>query len=321
MENTRPPEYQREILQPEILGVQRTSSRSTRRGVKNVVLASMLSAVVATSSTLGVLHFMDPTASASAAGSTGIGSTPMASTVATGGDALSISEIIAKVEPAVVTINTSTTVSSRSRGFGMPQQPSQTSEGTGTGMVIDSSGIVLTNAHVVSGASNIAVTIPGDSQTHTATVLGIDTQADVAMLKIADVSNLKTVTLASADPAVGDNVVAIGNALGLEGEPTVTSGIISALNRSISDDTAQLSGLLQTDAAINPGNSGGPLVNAAGEVIGMNTAVSSEAQNIGFAIDINNIRALIDQLENGGSSNNDNTQTQLRNNTSASLQS
>jgi S1-C subfamily serine protease len=138
--------------------------------------------------------------------------------------------------------------------------------------------------------------------------MGVDTTHDLALVKINGVSNLPTAQLGkSGDLKVGDSVIAIGNALNLQGGMTVTEGIVSALNRSIdagSDgggSSESLSGLIQTDAAINPGNSGGPLVNAAGQVIGINTATSGAAQNIGFAIAIDNAKPVIDQLRKGGS--------------------
>jgi serine protease Do len=123
----------------------------------------------------------------------------------------------------------------------------------------------------------------------------------VAILKIRNASNLPTVVLGdSGRMRVGDDVVAIGNALALPGGPSVTTGIVSATDRSINDPNEQLSSLIQTDAAINPGNSGGPLVNADGEVIGMNTAVRSDAQNVGFAIAINTVKPMISSLRQGG---------------------
>jgi S1-C subfamily serine protease len=172
-------------------------------------------------------------------------------------------------------------------------------------MVINSNGQVLTNAHVVSGARNVSVTFAGQSQTHPATVTSADPSADVALVQIQGVSGLPTVTLCdSGTVQVGDGVLAIGNALDLGNQPTVTEGIISALNRTLNSGGESLSGLLQTDAAISPGNSGGPLVNSAGQVVGMNTAVltgSSQepAQNIGFAIPINQAKTKISQLKPG----------------------
>ncbi|MBV8161124.1 MAG: trypsin-like peptidase domain-containing protein, partial [Acidimicrobiia bacterium] len=183
------------------------------------------------------------------------------------------------------------------------------SGGAGTGIVLTPDGQLLTNAHVVAGATSIKVTIANDTQAHDATVMGVDTTHDLALVKISGVSNLPVAELGnSSDLKVGDSVIAIGNALNLQGGMTVTEGIVSALNRSIDAGSAggggneSLSGLIQTDAAINPGNSGGPLVNAAGQVVGINTATSGDAQNIGFAIAIDNAKPVIDQLRAGGGS-------------------
>jgi S1-C subfamily serine protease len=209
-----------------------------------------------------------------------------------------IQSILARVEPAVVNINT--------QGGGGRLGGS----GAGTGMVINGNGQVLTNAHVVSGASSVTVTFAGQSQTHPATVTSADPSADVALVQIQGVSGLPTVTLGDSGAAqVGDSVLAIGNALDLGNQPTVTEGIISALNRTLNSGGESLSGLLQTDAAISPGNSGGPLVNSAGQVIGMNTAVltgsaQEPAQNIGFAIPINQAKTKISQLKPGQGVNN-----------------
>jgi putative serine protease PepD len=195
--------------------------------------------------------------------------------------------VLAKVEPAVVTIT-----SSGLGAFG-------NSTGAGTGMVLTADGEVLTNAHVVSGATSIRVAVPGKGS-HPAHVLGVDVADDVAVVKMDAVSGLSTVAFgASSTLHVGDPVVAVGNALDLQGGPTVTSGIISALNRQIDTESGQLSHLIQTQAPINPGNSGGPLLDSAGRVIGMNTAVAGDAQNIGFAIAVDQIKPLITRLEKG----------------------
>lgn len=165
-------------------------------------------------------------------------------------------------------------------------------ESAGTGIVIDDSGNILTNAHVVAGAQTLTVTLPGSTKTRTATLVGSDSSKDLAVIHVADTTGLRAADLAtSGDVEVGEGVVAIGNALALKGSLTVTEGIVSATDRSIRTSSSQLTGLLQTDAAISSGNSGGPLVDANGAVIGMNTAVASssghtQASNIGFAIPI-----------------------------------
>src|SRR4051794_22468176 len=204
-----------------------------------------------------------------------------------------VQSVLSKVEPGVVSI--------RTQGFSQNEffQP-EPEQGAGTGMVITPDGDVLTNAHVVAGATNIRVTLTTDNSTHDAVLLGSDPTADVAVVKMQGVSNLKTVTLGrSSSMRVGDDVVAIGNALALPGGPTVTHGIVSAVDRTIDAENERLEHLIQTDAAINPGNSGGPLSNAAGEVIGMNTAVAGQAQNIGFAIAIDTVKPIAEGLKTG----------------------
>jgi serine protease Do len=201
--------------------------------------------------------------------------------------------ILAKVGPAVAYVRTQAFQSGRFFPSG----------GAGTGVVLTPDGELLTNAHVVAGATSIKVTVGTDTQSHNATVMGVNTNADLALVKISGVSNLPVADLGnSSDLKVGDSVIAIGNALNLQGGMTVTEGIVSALNRSIDATNESLSGLIQTDAAINPGNSGGPLVNSAGQVVGINTATSGDAQNIGFAIAIDNAKPVINQLKNGGGS-------------------
>jgi len=210
-----------------------------------------------------------------------------------------VQSILAKVQPGVVYVHTQASVGGRF----FP------STGAGTGVILTADGEVLTNAHVVAGATSIKVNVGTETTARDATLIAADSANDIALLRINGASGLPTVTLgSSSDLKVGDDVVAIGNALDLKGGFTVTRGIVSALNRSIdSEDGGQLTGLIQTDAAINPGNSGGPLVNAAGQVVGINTAVSGQAQNIGFAIAIDGIKAKLDKLRAGQS-----TATQAR---------
>jgi S1-C subfamily serine protease len=210
-----------------------------------------------------------------------------------------IGEILDKVEPAVVSIST--------RGFAQDDFFSVTPrEGAGTGVILTPDGEVLTNAHVIADAAAIEVKLTTGDRTYRATLLGSDPGADVALIKLQGVSNLPTATLGrSADVRVGDQVVAIGNALALPGGPTVTTGIVSALDRTIGSGRNRLEHLIQTDAAINPGNSGGPLVNANAEVIGINTAViqsngQADAQNIGFAIATDTIRPMLGELRQLG---------------------
>ncbi|NWF59137.1 MAG: trypsin-like peptidase domain-containing protein [Fischerella sp.] len=170
--------------------------------------------------------------------------------------------------------------------------------GQGSGFIIDRNGTILTNAHVVSGADTVKVTLK-DGRTFRGDVRGIDEPSDLAVVKIEG-QNLPVAPLGnSSDVQVGDWAIALGNPLGLDN--TVTLGIISTLNRS----SAQVGipdkrlDFIQTDAAINPGNSGGPLLNARGEVIGINTAIRAEAQGIGFAIPIDKAKAIKDRLARG----------------------
>ena len=210
-----------------------------------------------------------------------------------------IASILAEVTPAVVSIST--------RGFGGDDFFSPVpGQGVGTGVILTPDGDVLTNAHVIADAASIKVKLSTGDRTYDATLLGSDPAADVALLRVQGASDLPTATLGrSADLQVGDEVVAIGNALALPGGPTVTTGIVSALDRTIGSGSRRLEHLIQTDAAINPGNSGGPLVNARAEVVGINTAViqgngQAEAQNIGFAIASDTIRPMIEELRQAG---------------------
>jgi len=202
-----------------------------------------------------------------------------------------VQSILAKVQPGVVYVHSQATRAGRF----------YPTEGAGTGVILSADGEVLTNAHVVAGATSIKVNVGNETTSRDATLIAADAANDVALIRITGATGLPTVTLGrSGDLKVGDDVVAIGNALDLKGGFTVTRGIVSALNRSIgADDNSQLTGLIQTDAAINPGNSGGPLVNAGGQVVGINTAVSGQAQNIGFAIAIDGIKAKLDTLRAG----------------------
>lgn len=221
------------------------------------------------------------------------------------GDTLDVAEVVEKLKPSVVTISSTTVTQSNSYGYGFgqgnPYGGSATSRSAGTGVIVSADGEVLTNAHVVSGAQSIEVTL-SDGTTHSATLVGADTSQDVALIKIEGVSGLTPADLATGDNLqVGDDVVAIGNALDLKGAPTVTRGIVSALGRAISTEDSTLTGLIQTDAAISSGNSGGPLVNAQGQVVGIDTAVATSSQgvsasNIGFAIPIEHAMEVAKQL-------------------------
>ncbi len=226
-----------------------------------------------------------------------------------------IESVIAKVLPAIVSIDATSPQPATSSLFGGTSSGVQ--EDQGTGMIITSNGEVVTNNHVIEGATKITVNLYGSLKALPATLIDTDPTNDVALLQIDNQSHLPTVSYGDSDDVqVGDAVVAIGNALGLSaGTPTVTQGIISAKGRTVQaadssgNNTETLSNMFQTDAAINPGNSGGPLVDSAGTVIAMNTAVASndqgtgEAQNIGFAIPSNKILQLLPELRNKQISN------------------
>ena len=168
-------------------------------------------------------------------------------------------------------------------------------------MIVSSDGEILTNAHVVNGATEIRVRLAGETEPREARLLAADAGNDLALLRMSGDDFDAAVFGDPASVRLGDEVVAIGFALGLDGDPSVTLGIVSALDRTIGTDGAFLDGLIQTDAAISSGNSGGPLVNALGEVVGINTAVArdtttSAATNVGFAISVGEALPVIEAL-------------------------
>ncbi|MFZ5646921.1 MAG: S1C family serine protease [Bacillota bacterium] len=224
-----------------------------------------------------------------------------------------IADIVDKASPAVVTIQT--TVESRNRTFDpffndpffrdffggrvpMDTGP-RISKGMGSGFIISKEGYILTNEHVISGATMIEVTMAGKDKPVPAKLVGADFELDLAVLKINSEGDLPTLELGDSDAVrVGEWAIAIGNPQGLD--HTVTVGVISAKGRPISVQDRNYKNLLQTDASINPGNSGGPLLNTKGQVIGINTAVNASAQGIGFAIPTSTVRPVLDTLINQG---------------------
>jgi putative serine protease PepD len=213
--------------------------------------------------------------------------------------ALTVGEIAKQSSAGVVEIDSTSTGSSQSP---FPNGSGSTSA-EGTGFVYDSKGDIVTNAHVIDGASSVRVKF-ADGSTYTATVVGSDTSTDIAVLHVnAPASNLTALELGdSSSVAVGDGVVAIGNPFGLDN--TVTSGIVSAVNREIAaPDNTPIEGAIQTDAAINHGNSGGPLFNLAGKVIGITSQIQSDSggnEGVGFAIPSNTVRSIVTQLISTG---------------------
>ena len=213
------------------------------------------------------------------------------------GGSLNAQAIAAKVDPAIVNINTVV-------GSG---------QAAGTGMIISSNGEILTNNHVVKGSTSIQVTIAGRSQPYSAHVIGAAPSADIAVIKIDGVSGLPPVSFASSSSVnVGDAVVALGNALGQGGTPDVSQGTVTALNQTITaseggGNSEQLSGMIQSDATIYPGDSGGPLVNASAQVIGMITAGNvqgfrSSASNVNYAIASDTLISVANQIRSGQAS-------------------
>jgi S1-C subfamily serine protease len=282
---------------PEPFAPEPAAPRSTRpSGFKQFVVGALVGALVGGATAGGVVALSDDGGSGSTRTVVVQPSTVTGrntSVVTRTGD---IQSILAKVEPAVVVIRTGAAVDA-----GLFNGNGGNSGGQGTGFVVSPDGIVVTNNHVVADANGQIEVSLSDGTNLKAKVLGQSPDNDLAVLKV-DANNLATVKLGSSDDLqVGDDVVAIGNALALEGGLSVTRGIISQKGRTVPEDQtgATLYDMLQTDAAINPGNSGGPLVNAAGEVVGINTALAGDSQNVGFAISIDSAKAVIDELRQG----------------------
>jgi serine protease Do len=172
-------------------------------------------------------------------------------------------------------------------------------EGVGSGIIVDGKGFILTNNHVVDEAQKLRITLK-DGNVFNGVVVGTDEVTDLAVVRVDSKEALPFARLGNSDQLkIGEIVIAIGNPFGFTGGPTVTAGIVSALNRSLQFESGALE-LIQTDAAINPGNSGGPLVNTNGEVIGINTAKMPYAQGIGFAVPVNTARVIVKDLMESG---------------------
>jgi putative serine protease PepD len=246
----------------------------------------------------GGYSVLDGSSSPSAATTTVVQATPVAATAG----ALSVNEIWKNDGASVVDITVTSQASSNQGGFPFPG--GGTSQAEGSGWVYDTSGDIVTNQHVVDGATAIKVKLQS-GKTYTAKLVGADASTDLAVIKIdAPASELKPIPLADASSIdVGDGVVAIGSPFGLAG--TVTSGIVSALDRQMrSPNGYTINGAIQTDAAINHGNSGGPLLDLSGKVIGVNAQIQSDSggnDGVGFAIPVSTVKSVVPQLINGGS--------------------
>ena len=255
-------------------------------GVTAIVLASLALAAAGTSVVFSVLAFQRQSSSLFGSGVDGN------STNFTEG---SVADIVSKVSESVVSIVTSVKTTGY---FGQ----TQSSQASGTGIIVSADGYVLTNKHVIDSASSISVVLADGTKYSDVAVAAVDPLNDIAFLKVKDVSGLTPATLGDSKTIqAGQQVVAIGNALGVY-QNTVTAGVVSGTGRSLTASDAsgtmseRLSDMIQTDAAINSGNSGGPLINAAGQVIGVNTANSYAAENMGFAIPIGAVKGMLAQL-------------------------
>ncbi len=274
-----------------------TPQPTVRRGTLNpfMVIALILAAVVA--GYLGSWYYGQTTSTTTLPT---LSATEDGNNIVTANEE-SIAAVAKKVSPSVVSI---LSTSQQTSFF----DQSYNQQAAGTGMIVSKDGYVLTNKHVVDGASSVTVILPDGTTYKGVEVLGTDPLNDIAFLKIKDVSDLPVVTLGDSKTVrIGQSVVAIGNALG-QYQNTVTSGIISGLGRPVvagsgsgsDSSTESLNDLIQTDAAINSGNSGGPLLNLKGQVIGINTAIAADAQGIGFSIPIGAAKGMLANLVKTG---------------------
>lgn len=292
-----------------------------RRGIAIIVVAALVAALIgaAIGSQLGrrshpVAASLVPTApvtpgassgsatpgSGATTPSGGTGSTPPAGSGSTGSGTADSAAVASKVTPGIVDINIKL-------GY-------QSGSAAGTGMVLTPSGEVLTNNHVVEGSSTISVTVPSTGKTYNATVVGTDPTEDVAVIQLQGASDLKTVPLGdSGSVKAGDSVVAMGNAGGVGGAPSVVTGTVTAVDQTITASDSNganaetLNGLIEMNTPIQPGDSGGPLANANGQVIGMDTAASAgrrfnASATDAFAIPINHALSIVHQIESGKAS-------------------
>jgi S1-C subfamily serine protease len=263
-----------------------SSSPSQRRGRRRLALAAFAAIAIAAGTAGGAIAGHEATSTNPSAATTspavngGFNTTSASPSPAVKTD---VSDLISKTLPGVVSISVEL----------------DGGQAAGTGFIITSDGEIATNAHVVADATKIDVSF-SDGTSASAKVLGVDRTDDLAVIKV-DKTGLTALPLGnSADLRIGEPVVAIGNALALTGGPTATEGIVSALDRTIdTNDGEHLTHLVQTDAAINPGNSGGPLLTLDGKVVGINSAGSQDAQNIGFAIAIDTAKPIVAQLQQG----------------------
>src|SRR5205823_12274865 len=222
-------------------------------------------------------------------------------------------QAVEKASPAVVNVSTEQVVERRASPFPFPQDPffeeffrdfvdprprRFKTTSLGSGVIVAADGTIMTNVHVIERASRVRVTL-NDQREFDATLVGADADADIAVLRVKAGGDLPHIPFGtSADLMIGETVIAIGNPFGLS--HTVTTGVVSALNRSLNTDGRTYYDFIQTDASINPGNSGGPLLNIKGELVGINTAIYGKAQGIGFAIPISRAKRIVQELISHG---------------------
>ncbi len=263
------------------------------RGRTRLWLVALVAALVASLTSVGVTAaVLDDDAPAAVESA----DPPVATTTSAdvGGDGMTPAEVSAAVSPSVASVEV--TVRTAAGPFGN----TQTGTAQGSAVILSEDGYLVTNNHVVEGATAVRVVL-ADGSSHEAAVVGTDPTSDLAVLKI-DATDLPAATFADDLPGVGDTAIAIGSPFGLDG--SVTAGIVSALDRTLSDGSSALGGLIQTDAAINPGNSGGALVDDQGRIIGINTAIYSASganDGVGFAVPATTVTAVAQQLIEGGS--------------------
>jgi S1-C subfamily serine protease len=264
-----------------------------RGGLGLVITAAVLSAALASGGTVIAVHQLVPSATPAPASTVGTATATGATTV----DTADLTEVVAAATPSVVTITADGLSTDAFSPFGAP------SSGVGSGVILSADGYILTNRHVVEGSSSLTVEL-ATGETLPATLIEQSDTKDLALIKV-DGTNLQAARIGdSGTIRVGETAIAIGSPLGTYTE-TVTRGIVSGLGRTVtvrdegSGRPETLQDLIQTDAAINPGNSGGPLLDASGAVIGINTAVASSAQGLGFAIPIAEAADLISRATAG----------------------
>src|SRR6187397_347682 len=267
-----------------------TQTTGSRGGAGMIVASALLAAVLASGGTVIALQATGSLDQPTPVASSSTGQTVGSAQPVTIDESSATIDVAAKVNPAVVQITTS--------GDANTDLGIIPATGVGSGVIYDAAGWILTNRHVIEGSDTMKVEL-NDGRSFTGSVYGIDTLTDLAIVKI-DGTDLPTAALGHSDALkVGQLVIAIGSPLGTYSN-SVTSGIVSAKGRSITtDDGDNLNNLIQTDAAINPGNSGGPLLDANGAIVGINTAIATNSNGIGFAIPIDIARPIMEQAVAG----------------------